>query len=120
MRDYVAVSETLCEVHHILSAPRRWHTILLVAERGDDWASVSHLARAIAANEQDLAPEQTSGEPYRGVYNALSQTHLPALADAGILEYDGDRQKARRGEQFPVAMLVLLLGRAAYRTHRHL
>ncbi len=67
------------------------------------------LARRIASIEQGVPRSQATGEPYRNVYNALSQTHLPTLADAGIVIYDPKRQTVTRGPQFPLAALLLAI-----------
>lgn len=41
------------------------------------------------------------------MYNALSQTHLPTLSDAGILIYDPQRQTVTYGPNFDIAALLI-------------
>jgi|GEM_PF-5612823 len=48
-----------------------------------------------------------TGEPYRNAYNALSQTHLPTLSDAGIIIYDPKRQLISSGAHFELVTLLL-------------
>ena len=69
--------------------------------------AVRSLARQIAANENDVPTSQATGEPYRNVYNALSQTHLPTLAAAGIIIYDPKRQKVSAGANLDVASIII-------------
>ena len=110
------VSEQLSHAFHALSAPRRCHVIRLLADTEDESLSVRYLARHIAAIEQDLPPEQATGEPYRNVYNALSQTHLSTLADADVIIYDSNRQTIVPGPNFDLAALLIVLNQATYRT----
>lgn len=65
------------------------------------------LARHIAALENGIPSEEATGEPYRNVYNALSQTHLPTLADADIIIYDSKRQTVTHGPIFSLARLLV-------------
>ena len=65
------------------------------------------LARKIASLEQGVAESEATGEPYRNVYNALSQTHLPTLTEAGVIIYDPERQIITRGTSFDIAKLLL-------------
>lgn len=73
--------------------------------------AVRSLARQIAANENDVPTSQATGEPYRNVYNALSQTHLPTLAAAGILIYDPKRQKVSAGPNLAAASIIIEITR---------
>lgn len=109
-------SGQLSEVFHALSAPRRCWVIQLLAESDEDTLSVRHLARNIAAIEEGVPTECATGEPYRNVYNALSQTHLSTLADTDIIIYDSDRQTIAAGPKFDVAALLVVLNRATYQT----
>lgn len=74
------------------------------------------LAREIAAMEQFVVPSHATGEPYRNVYNALSQTHLPTLAEAGIVIYDPERQRVSRGPDLLIAAVMAAVNEAAINT----
>lgn len=67
-------SNVLSEIYHTVSAPRRCHVIQLLAKSEEDRLPVRTLAREIAAIEEEVAPDRATGEPYRNVYNGLSQT----------------------------------------------
>lgn len=108
------LSSDLSEIYHTLSAPRRRHVIQLLARSEDESLSVRNLARAIAAIEENVDPDHATGEPYRNVYNALSQTHLPTLENAGIIIYDSNRQTVAAGPHLEVAVLCFVLSRATY------
>lgn len=108
----------ISEVYHALSASRRRHVIRLVPNSDDTSLSVRKLAREIAALEEDVHPATATGEPYRNVYNALSQTHLPTLSKAGIVIYDPKRQTVTSGPNLDFALLLLVLNQATYQTFR--
>jgi hypothetical protein len=108
----------LSEIYHSLSASRRCYAIQLLSQSDKESLSVRKLAREIAATEQDIAPDCATGEPYRNVYNALSQTHLSTLSDAGIIIYDSDRQTAAAGPNLNLAILLMDINRAAYQVHQ--
>jgi len=111
---------TLSTLHHALRAARRRSVILLLTESPDLPLSVRELARQIAALEQNVPLNEATGEPYRNVYNALSQTHLPMLADAEVVIYDSDRQTVAPGEQIVAAAVLVSLGPAVIRAlHSH-
>lgn len=110
------LSDVLSEVYHALSASRRCHVIQLLAESEGGTLPVRDLAREIAAIEQDVAPEHATGEPYRNVYNALSQTHLSTLSEADIVIYDSNRQTVGAGQNLDLAALLIVLNQATYQT----
>ena len=108
--------DVLSEVYHALSASRRCHVIQLLSRSEDETLPVRELAREIAATEEDVPPDRATGEPYRNVYNALSQTHLSTLSDAGIIIYDSDRQTVAAGPNLDVAALLIVLNQVTYQT----
>nr|WP_272904805.1 hypothetical protein [Halobacterium sp. TGN-42-S1] len=97
----------LSELYHCLRTERRRQVIKLLEETTDSIVSVRNLARSIAADEEEIPRKHATGEPYRNVYNALSQTHLPTLAAAGIIIYDPQRQTVTRGPNFDIAALLI-------------
>lgn len=109
-------SEILPQIYHALSASRRCHAIQILAEQDTETLSVRALARKITAIEEDVNADCATGEPYRNVYNALSQTHLGTLSDASIIVYDSDRQTIAAGPNLDVAALVLALNQVTYQT----
>ncbi|WP_449289197.1 DUF7344 domain-containing protein [Natrarchaeobius halalkaliphilus] len=105
----------LSRVYHSLRAPRRRYVIELVAESDND-LSVRTLAREIAAREQDVPMDCATGEPYRNVYNALSQTHLSTLSDTDVIIYDPERQTVAPGPNLTITLLLSNLNQAAFQT----
>jgi DNA-binding transcriptional ArsR family regulator len=99
--------EQLSILYHALRAARRRRVIQLLNEGQAPRLSTRDLAKAIATEEQGLVDGVATGEPYRNVYNALSQTHLPTLSDAGILIYDPQRQTVTYGPNFDIAALLI-------------
>lgn len=106
-------TEFLSILYHALRAPRRRRAIWHVAASEDAVIPIRRLAREIAAEELRVQPKMATGEPYRNVYNALSQTHLPTLAKAGILIYDPKRQTISRGANLAIAALLIATNDAA-------
>lgn len=109
--DDPATEEFLSSIHHALRATRRRHVIRSVHESDAAMLSVRELASQIAAIEHGLPIEQATGEPYRNAYNALSQTHLPTLAETGIIIYDPNRQTVSRGGNLQLAALLVATNR---------
>lgn len=105
-------SATLSEsaVHHLLSNARRRETLaVLLSER--EAVTVRELSETIAASEAGVTP---APRPLReSVYNTLHQTHLPKLAEFGLVEYEADRKvvrprrKARRLDRYMDTMTPL-------------
>lgn len=93
MTETTVVPCFLSDLYHVLSAPRRCYAIQLLAQKEDQLVAVRDLSREITAIEQGVCVEEATGEPYRNVYNALSQTHLSTMADVGVLDYDQRRQE---------------------------
>jgi len=108
--------ESISEIYHVLRAARRRHVIRLLLESDEETVSVRTLARQIAAIEEDVPRERATGEPYRNVYNALSQTHLSTLSDADLIIYDPNRQTVSPGSSFQVGVLLTVLNQATYLT----
>ena len=109
----------LTDVHTALGATRRCHTIRLLAEIDETPLHASTLANQITAIEEDIAPKHASGEPYRNVYTALTQTHLPRLADIDVIRYDSTRKTLTIGPRFPMVRLLLGLNHTAYLILHH-
>jgi hypothetical protein len=108
-----ATDELLSQMYHSLRAPRRRMVIRIFGERESEQLSTRELARRIAGKECDTSPENATGEPYRNVYNALSQTHLPTLSDALVVIYDSERQTVAPGQCLPIATVLLSIDESA-------
>lgn len=57
----------------------------------DGESNLRDLSRQIAAWENDKPPEKVTSEERRRVYNALQQTHLHKMDDAGVVQFDAAR-----------------------------
>lgn len=58
--------------------------------------TLTELSERIGAAEADTTPDRVGSTDRKRVYISLYQTHLPALADAGVVAYDRDRGAVRR------------------------
>ena len=105
-------------LYHALRAQRRRRAIRLLHHTDSSKLSVRILAREIAAAEHGIPIKHVTGEPYRNVYNALCQSHLPTLADASIVIYDSKRQTVAEGPNHPLAVFLVEISRPAVETLR--
>lgn len=106
----------LSALYHALRARRRRRAIRHLNRADSSKLTVRALAREITAVEQGVSPSHATGESYRNVYNALCQTHLPTLADAGIVIYDPERQTVSEGPNLSLAALLVAISRPAIET----
>ena len=114
MSEIIIIPGLLSDLYHIFSAPRRCYAIQLLSQRGCQEYAVRELAREITAIEQGISKDNASGEPYRNVYNALSQTHLSTLEDANLVRYNNQRQTVIPRPCLPRVGLLLNLDLSAY------
>lgn len=104
----------LDEMYDALSASRRRYTLQGLAANEENLVDVSTLGKQITAVEQDIKLAQATGEPYRNVYTALSQSHLPTLDERKIVEYDSNRKTVAPGPMFEETLLLLELTQVTY------
>jgi hypothetical protein len=80
--------------YSLLSNRRRRNVVHALLTDGPE-TTVSDLARQLAAWENDCDPRSISSKQRKRTYTAVRQSHLPKLADAGIVEYDEHRGTVR-------------------------
>ncbi len=76
-------------VFDLLSSPRR-RFVLHYLRSESDTIALTALADEVAAWEYETPVEELSDQERKRAYVSLYQTHIPKLADAGIVEYDTD------------------------------
>lgn len=103
----LAEGDLLATLYHALRTTRRQSVIQQLDDSDDHLFTTRELARKITSRETKTPVEKATGEPYRNVYNALSQTHLSTLSETGIIIYDPKRQTVQRGTNFDLAALLL-------------
>ena len=77
------------ELYDLLSNHRRRYVIHF-CKQSEEPLTLSDLAERVAAREQDKSVAELTSAERKRVYTSLQQTHLDRLADAGMIEYDGD------------------------------
>ncbi len=82
----------------ILTNARRRYTLSYLRAQSDA-VSIGELAEVVAAWEQDTSRELVTSKERKSVYTSLYQTHLPKMADAGVIEYDRQRGRVRLSER---------------------
>lgn len=82
-RRHIHPDETLFD----LLSSRRRRLLLSVLHRHRE-VDLSTLARYVAALETESTPEELDPADQKRVYISCYQTHVPRLAEAGLLEYD--------------------------------
>ncbi|MFB6155660.1 MAG: hypothetical protein ABEJ22_07165 [Haloferacaceae archaeon] len=78
------------DVFTVLSNQRR-RLVLRYLKAHDGPVRVRELSHQVAAWENDLTVEELNYKQRKRVYTSLHQTHLPKLADCGIIAYDRNR-----------------------------
>jgi len=81
-------SESLDTTFALLSDTRRRY-VLYDLSRTNGATSLSELAERVVALETGESPTVVSDERRREVELSLAHVHLPKLADAGVVEFDG-------------------------------
>lgn len=107
----LGVSHDALELDHVYEAlehPRRrylCHTLL----EDDEW-SLSDLARKLAAWEEDVPEDAVSESTRDRVYVSLYHSHVPKLADCGVVTFDSDAETlsaAENADQVTTALEAL-------------
>jgi hypothetical protein len=75
------------EAFDLLSSHRRRYA-LHMAKQAEGSLELSDIAEQVAAWENEKEPKEVTSDERHRVYTSLQQTHLPAMDDAGVIEYD--------------------------------
>lgn len=76
------------EVYHLLQNERRRLALRHLLRNGE--SDLDAITDHVAATENDTAVEELNEQERKRVYISLYQSHLPALADHGVVDYDED------------------------------
>jgi hypothetical protein len=82
-----------CQIHQILSNPRRRAILQHLGSSSSGVITVRALSESIAAAEAGESPAPRNVR--ESVYTSLHQTHLPKLDALGVIEYDRDHREIR-------------------------
>lgn len=99
-------------VFSVLSNERRRRVLRCLQEKPSG-SDIRELSRHLAAWENDIPEEAVTYKQRKRVYTSLHQTHLPALADAGVIDYDRDRGTVELTPQASILDEYLGAGEAA-------
>jgi hypothetical protein len=103
-------TDDLNEFHYLLSNRRRRLAIARVSLLAPGKSMKTRtLARWIAGVETGMEPEAVPTGDYQAVYNGLTQTHLPALDDAGVVNFNSARKRVRRGPAIHAAVVLIIV-----------
>lgn len=78
------------QIFDVLSSARRRYVIYYLRSQ-DEPVEITELARQVAAWEYDTDPDELTDKQQKRVYVSLYQTHVPKLAQLGIVDYDKER-----------------------------
>lgn len=81
----------------VLSSPRRRYVLYVLAGR-DGRMKLNEVAEQIAAWENGASRAAVTNQQRKRVYVSLYQTHVPALAAAGVVAYDEEMSTITRAE----------------------
>ncbi|MDL0124724.1 hypothetical protein PNP85_08540 [Halobacterium salinarum] len=95
------------EVFDLLSNHRRRYTIHYC--KGEDGSvSLSDLAEQVTAWEQDKELAEITSAERKTVYTSLQQTHLPTLAEAGMIHFEnGEIELTDRANELDVYLDIV-------------
>lgn len=117
----LGVSHDVLELDHVYEAldhPRRrylCHTLL----EDDEW-SLPELARTVAAWESDQPEDEVSEAEQHRVYVSLYHSHVPKLADCGVVSFDADAETLSTAENAePVQAALEALGASVEASREH-
>ncbi|MXV60833.1 hypothetical protein GS429_01850 [Natronorubrum sp. JWXQ-INN-674] len=79
------------EIFTVLSNRRRRWVLHFLKQRDGQRVDLRTLVDTVSAWEYDTSPEDLPWKKRKRIYTALRQSHLPKLADAGVIEYDRNR-----------------------------
>lgn len=82
---------------HLLQNERRRLTLEYL-QGTEGVVDMREIVENVAAVEYDTEVDRLSSTERQRVYIALYQSHLPKLADSGVIEYDQSRGRVRRTE----------------------
>lgn len=85
-------------VFDILSSPRRRYVLYYLRTR-DEPVQLTDLAEEVAAWENDTEPNEITEQERKRVYVSLYQTHIPRLAEAGLIDYNKDTGQIALAEE---------------------
>jgi len=94
------------QAYHILSNARR-RFILQHLEQTEEPIKLIELARQGAAWENDKPIDDLTEKEEKRMYVSLYQTHIPKLADAGLIHYDRDSQEIRLADGPDTALPII-------------
>lgn len=97
--------DRLDEVLAAIENPRRRDLLYYLDEF--DLSNVEELAEWIATRESDAPPGEVPDETRQRVRIGLTHTHLPKLADVGVIDFDR-RSGAIRCQELPSQVETLL------------
>lgn len=79
------------ELFHLLQSERRRRAIRYLLAADEEPIVMRDVAEAVAADEYDTTVALLGSEKRQRVYITLYQSHLPQLAEAGVITYDRER-----------------------------
>jgi hypothetical protein len=94
----VAANPPPDRVFEMLGNRRRRYVVFYLHEAGGP-VHLEALAEQIAAWIEGVPIERLSREVYQSVYVSLYQSHLPKLAEAGVIEYDEEEKHVRPSDR---------------------
>lgn len=75
------------DVFELLSSPRRRYVLYHLKE-AEEPVELTTLAEQVAAWENETSVEEITEQERKRVYVSLYQTHIPRLAESGVVNYD--------------------------------
>ncbi len=94
------------ETFELLSNHRRRYA-LHYCKHQDEPVTLSDLAEQVAAWEQDKSIDEITSSERKRTYTSLQQTHLPAMEEAGIIDWEDEVELTPAAERLNVYMDIV-------------
>lgn len=95
----VATSVTRNDIYEMLGNQRRRYALHYIERQEPERVELRDLSEHVAAWEYEKRATELTAAERKRVQTALHQFHLPKLAEAGLVEYDADRQEVTLTDQ---------------------
>lgn len=92
-------------IYAALGHPRR-RFLLYALSKKTEW-SLTELATKIAALEQQVSASAVPEARRKRVYTSLYHTHVPKLAETGVIQYDQNTETVNANENTALLLAVL-------------
>jgi len=79
------------ELFDVLSNERRRHALHYLKQHEGEKVDLSELSTQVTAWEEQVSPDEICYDDRKSVHTALTQFHVPKMCDAGVVDFQAQR-----------------------------